>query len=169
MLCYDSRETVFASSVYGRLATEEADTWAQFWFWYARDWSPLPWRRGHPGDWEMVQYLVGSERAAFAQHSRGQLGAAQRNVYVALGRHACYFTPGWHHHGLVDFDRADGKGKRVEPVLQPADEYGWLDGPFPPGRHRQWRYPSAWASSLATDGSVASVNAKDRNQTGKRG
>lgn len=177
VLFYDSREKVFAQGVngepdviYGRLAREGDDVWAQYWIWYERDWSPLPWRRGHEGDWEMVQFLVSEDgkyalASAYSQHSAGEFRggwyAPEKGihppVYVALGRHASYSWFGWYFHSLIDFDRANGNGREVDPILRSAPEDGWSawprwgnddNSPSSPGLYRKWRHPSLWAESL---------------------
>lgn len=177
ILLYDSRERFFAQgvngevdSIYGRLAKEGEDVWAQYWFWYTRDWSPLPWRKGHEGDWEMVQFLVTPDgqsagTAAYSQHSSGEFRSEWIShpkglrplVYVALGRHANYSWFGWYFRSLIDFDRANGKGREVEPTLLLAPEDGWASwprwgrddhSPSSPGFTRKWRHPSSWALSL---------------------
>jgi hypothetical protein len=167
----DSRERWFPQSVdgrwdiiYGRVVTEALTTWLQYWIWSAIDDSPLPWRKGHVGDWEMVQYQLRGEgigTAAYAQHSRGKTrelaGTRERSVvYVALGKHASYFTAGYHVTGPFDFDRADGKGRAIDPTLELCPIDGWAawsfgddpHSPAPPREHHAWRFPSTWAASL---------------------
>lgn len=168
---YDSLEKEFAT-VYGRVVGNVV----QYWFWYARDWSPLPWRRGHVLDIEMVQYhcapyydpdgetgcgpedRVAIVEAAYAQHSGGEIRGAmdmlwtegRPHVYVALGRHASYFEPGWHWRTKVDVDFANGK-KLVDPQLERASIDGWVrshDASHAPGHTLKWRDPAAWATSL---------------------
>lgn len=176
-LFYDSREREFACSIdgrvnviYGRVAHEGPDRWVQFWFWYTRDWSPLPWRRGHEGDWEMVQYLMNDNlptnttTATYAQHdlghSRGwhRIGWIESRpcIYVALGRHASYFTRGLHRHG-IDVDFANGK-TCIDPEVELMPATGWpverrrwgydKHSPREPGAHLQWNKPTTWAISL---------------------
>jgi hypothetical protein len=172
ILCMDSRERWFPQSldgrrniIYGRVATEGPDTWLTFWIWYACDESPLPWRKPHEGDWEYVQYRLEGERiglAAYAQHAHGQVfdygGLGKRPfVCVALGKHASYFTRGYHVTGPFDFDRADAKGREIDPTIEIAPDNGWAEwsfgddphSPAPPREHHAWRYPSTWARSLS--------------------
>lgn len=150
VLHFDRLERCFPV-VRARLVRDDGDMWAQYWMFYERDYSPLPWRRGHPSDVEMVQYVLSDSHAiglaAYAQHQGGALHDFGQShdpppVYVALGKHACYFTPGYHVTGGFDFDRANGKGRRVDPDLIPSGER-------PPGHHPQWDHPTDWAWSLA--------------------
>lgn len=149
VLCLDSRERC-TPVVYARMAREGVDTWAQYWMLYDRDYSPLPWRRGHPVDWEMVQYELHDDHTvglgAYTQHQGGELHdfvamTGRPYVCVALGKHANYFTPGRHRRSLIDWDVCNAK-RELSPDLQPIDT-------CPPGRHPQWHAPTTWAWSLA--------------------
>lgn len=165
-LLYDSRERVFAQGVdgepdtiYGRIV----DGWAQWWIYYERDWSPVPWRKGHAGDWEGVQIRFGlddvPEVAAYAQHDRGEVMAftdvlltgEHPHVYVELGRHASHPLPFLSLNG-----RANGRGRVVVPrvELMPWDGFAGRSfgsdrhSPASPARQWRWRDPSRWAESL---------------------
>lgn len=160
--------------VYGRIATETIDgvceRWLQYWMYFKRDWSPMPWRRGHKDDWECAQLLLQGNVVifvAFAQHDRGEVrewsnvrwdNGTRPILYVARGKHTPYFEPGWHRHG-VDVDLADGD-HALNPVdldLEIAPPLGWVETPFgddrttilAPGNKARWRRPSTWARSLA--------------------
>jgi hypothetical protein len=176
LLLYDSREKFFASSlegqtdiVYGHIAAEGKDIYLQFWLWYERDWSPLPWRRGHVGDWEMIQLRLtpdGWDESIYAQHAGGEAqlyewsyksGQDQPEVFVALGKHSCYYRAGWHRTGTVDGDIANGNGRVVNPTVMFAPEDGWIshpgfgsddDSPKAPGHHEQWSHPTTWANKI---------------------
>lgn len=159
ILCMDSRERVFPTSiegtpdtVYGRVVKG----WAQFWMFYRRDWSPLPWRKGHPCDWELVQ-VHEDGRCVYSQHDGREARPAPRVrwngerpvVYVARGKHACYYSPGRRRTSRVDWDFADGEGRRIDPVVQAPESDGWHDVSFgdvlAPGVLRRWRNPDSWA------------------------
>lgn len=164
LMFYDSRERQFAV-VYGRLVKD----YAQFWFWYSEDWSPLPWRSGHKPDIEMVQYryTIGRDEhplvteAAYSQHSSGEVRDwmqlppwpfGRPEVYVALGKHTPYFTSGWHWRGLWDVDLANAK-KAIDPRLELAPTDGWVGAHIPttiptPARTLKWVNPELWAASL---------------------
>lgn len=143
------------SCVYWR----EHDGWLQFWAHYAKDRSPLPWRRGHRYDWELVQFT--HDTCALSQHGRARtIGIHTMRliddrpcIYVALGKHACYAHPGLHHtHGL-DFDIALGNGRILSHYrLEPAPADGWADRTFgkiaAPGKTLAWRAPAKWASRI---------------------
>lgn len=176
ILFYDSAERYRAVSIngtpdtlYGRMAIEGADVWAQFWLWYECNWSLL--KGKHDGDWECVQYRVNPDgliaEAAYAQHAHGQTRSwldvdrtgGRPHVYVANGTHASYFKPGWHRRTKVSLERANGKGRAVpHPVVELMPSAGWPQrpgkwgddehSPASPARHVQWRHPSTWAGRL---------------------
>jgi hypothetical protein len=137
----------------------EHDGWLQFYCFYARDLSPLPWRRGHRYDWELVQFT--HDTCALSQHGRARtIGIHTMRliddrpcIYVALGKHANYAHPGLHHtHGL-DFDIALGNGRILSHYrLEPAPADGWADRTFgkitAPGKTRAWHDPAGWAGRI---------------------
>jgi hypothetical protein len=107
-----------ASVVYGRVAHLSTETVLQYWYFYYDDLytyyplgdprSDLIWQ-AHEGDWEVVNVVLAGDQqpveAAYSQHCLGQRrdwAATPRwnethpVVYVALGSHANYFTPGTH-------------------------------------------------------------------------
>jgi hypothetical protein len=49
----------------------EVGDYTQFWLYYYQDHSPLPWRGGHPHDWELVQF--NTYLCVLSQHGHGQL------------------------------------------------------------------------------------------------
>ena len=167
VLFMDSKERVFPTSVddgrpdviYARVVTDEGGTWAQYIVYYREDWSPLPWRKGHEHNIEMMQFLVQGEvviLAAYAQHSSGErqnlTDVKDPMAFVARGKHAPYFEPGRYRTGLVDCDLADGMGRRVDAVLEDPPADGWAGRSFgaviAPGRRTWWRRPSTWARDL---------------------
>jgi hypothetical protein len=159
ILRMDSRERVFPTSITGipnTVYTRPIGNWTQFWMFYELDWSPLPWRRGHKCDWELVQ-VHADGRCVYGQHKGGEprpAPAVRWNgerpvVFVARGKHACYYTPGRHRTGMVDWDFADGYGRRILPNLEPCPLDGWRHASFgavhAPGRTRRWIDPDGWA------------------------
>lgn len=102
--------------------------------------------------------------AVYAQHAGAQrrpwgdvrASGARPHVYVAFGTHASYFEPGFHRRTKVSLERANGKGRRVDPQLELIPETGWPlsprrwgrdpNSPRSPGQHRQWRRPSSLLS-----------------------
>jgi len=123
--------------------------WQQYWLWYLYN----PWNvvgvGEHEGDWEMVQvaytpkpagrvftgvdpilitgsqHHTGTKREAWACEHRDNRPV----LYVALGSHAHYFTPGTH-----GTDRCDGKGRVLDTIE-------WRDmGPW-----HSW--PGRWGNS----------------------
>jgi hypothetical protein len=102
------------STVYGRVARLDTRTVLQYWFFYYDDfypYSPLApdfiWQ-AHEGDWEVVNVVLSRQDdeplyVGYSQHCSGQtrLWSATPRwrghhpvVYVALGSHANYFSPG---------------------------------------------------------------------------
>jgi hypothetical protein len=126
----------FRNVAYGRAIDTPKGTWLQYWFFYFLNDYQLSWGFGvHEGDWEMVQFRLGTdgrepEIAVYAQHSFSEVrpwsdvrrladekaaagiepesGDRDRPlVYAGRGSHASYFTPGYH---PTDFyDVTDGK------------------------------------------------------------
>jgi hypothetical protein len=135
-----SAERRIGNRVYGRVASEDGETWLQYWFFYAYN----PQDRGivatgrHEGDWELTQLRLGDDgtpaEAVFAQHSWAErcpwteietAGPADEApvIYIANGSHAAYTAPGTHDRPFPDpNDEADGAGAVVRPILTPIDE-----------------------------------------------
>jgi hypothetical protein len=99
--------------------------WHQFWLWYLYNpWQILDVGR-HEGDWELVQLgctdeagerpvlLTGSQHRTGEKREfwRCEIEDGRPVVYVALGSHANYFTP-----GARGEDVANGRGKVVAAV-----------------------------------------------------
>lgn len=153
-----------ADVVYGCLV----EGWAQFWRFSPYNWSLLKGR--HEGDWEMTQVLVDESgapiAAAYAQHGGGEMRKwplvevedGHHVVYVANGTHASHYTAGLHRRTAVSVERANGQGRHVTPRVLAMPVAGWPlrlakwggdDGsPASPGRHLQYRHPTAWADTL---------------------
>jgi hypothetical protein len=109
--CYPRRPT--QATVYGRVWTSTSATVLQYWFFYPLDdWhnsltKPLLWHM-HEGDWEEVSVELGPAElpiaVAASQHDEGVQRSWARvkvadgthpMVYIALGSHANYFSPGY--------------------------------------------------------------------------
>jgi len=173
ILRYDAEEQYFAQPVslppsspalrggaraYGHVATEGAETWLQYWLFYAynpQDRAPLKTGR-HEGDWELIQFRLGRDGrpdlVTLSQHSwaegcgwgelahraRGQ-GAAVA-LYVANGSHATYSSSGSYDRPFPDpTDEADGEGPEVRPAVTRIT-----------GRRPSWiRYRGRWGDSEA--------------------
>jgi hypothetical protein len=104
----------YGNTVVGRVVHDsDGHTWLQYWLWYYFNKNSTLGVGDHQGDWEFVQYQPGDDRipsvATYAQHNAGEScpwsevekaatpdGAGIPVVYVALGSHASYFTPGDH-------------------------------------------------------------------------
>jgi hypothetical protein len=116
-----------APTVYARVAGNRI----QYWLFYADN----PHDRGivrtgrHEGDWELVQVNPRRRLITYAQHSWAEAcryGGGRPTVYVANGSHASYGAPGRHDRPWPDpDDEADGRGRRVIPVVEPFGD--WLD------------------------------------------
>ena len=103
------------SLVYGRAVRLDDAIVLQYWFFYDDDvysyvYAPTDqlWQ-SHEGDWEMVQVVLTADKVpvevGYSQHCLGQrrgwdttprVGGTHPVVYVAVGSHANYFTPGTH-------------------------------------------------------------------------
>lgn len=116
--CYAATEAAHGAQpvVYGAVLRSRARIALQYWIWYP--WNPYSptvppgdlWQV-HEGDWEAVSVLLDQRGtpllAAYSQHSKGQQRPWTRLprqgtrpvVYVALGSHANYFSPGTHRFG----------------------------------------------------------------------
>jgi hypothetical protein len=137
--------------------------WHQSWLWYLYN----PWSIAgvgeHEGDWEFVQIAsidAEGERPVLmtaSQHRGGEkrefwrceLDDGRPVVYVALGSHANYFTPGWR-----GDDEANGQG-RILANLEWREFGAWAEwpglwgnstgagrSPDSPGRqHERWNLP----------------------------
>jgi hypothetical protein len=101
--------------VYGRAIRTDTRIVLQYWLFYYDNPLLLPptpvgtfWQ-SHEGDWEVVNVVLGTDEtpleAAYSQHCSGQrkawsavatspAGSTHPVVYVALGSHANYFSPG---------------------------------------------------------------------------
>lgn len=162
----DPTDTPFVG--YHRVVEAANLFWHQFWLWYLYN----PWSVAgigeHEGDWEFVQLAsidADGDRPVLmtaSQHHSGEkrefwrceLDDGRPVVYVALGSHANYFTPGWRGE-----DEVNGQG----PVLTGLEwrQFGdWADwpglwgnstgagrSPESPGRQRErWSLPQIFHS-----------------------
>jgi hypothetical protein len=128
---------------YHRVVEAASLFWYQFWLWYLYNpWSVAGVGR-HEGDWEFVQLAcvdAAGERPVLltaSQHRTGEKRefwrverqAGRPVIYVALGSHANFFTP-----GDRGDDEANGRGR----VL---DDVEWRDfGPWS-------TWPGQWGNS----------------------
>jgi Vacuolar protein sorting-associated protein 62 len=144
--------------------------WHQFWLWYLYN----PWNVAgfgqHEGDWEFVQLAsvdAEGERPVLmtaSQHRGGErrefwrceLAGKRPVVYVALGSHANYFTP-----GERGEDVADGRGRTLSRIKWREFDDDWATwpgmwgnstgaGPSPtsPGNQGdRWRAPHLYHSA----------------------
>lgn len=113
--CYDPA-SLGPSVVYGRYEVMAGTTVLSYWLFYEHNFWSFPalpfgavWQ-AHEGDWEVVHVVLDDKRtpveAAYSQHCTGQRrawedvqkapGTSHPIVYVALGSHANFFTPGAH-------------------------------------------------------------------------
>ena len=103
------------NTVYGRVARLDDAIVLQYWYFYYDDVysyqypaSDLIWQ-AHEGDWEVVTVVLGGRKqpvqVGYSQHCGGQtrswdattrIGDTHPVVYVAVGSHANYFSPGVH-------------------------------------------------------------------------
>jgi len=140
--------------------------WHQFWLWYLYNpWSVAGLGR-HEGDWEFVQIAsvdAAGERPVLltaSQHHggerreywRAERQAGRPVIYVALGSHANFFTP-----GDRGEDEADGRGRVLRDVdWRDFDDWATWSGlwgnstgagrsPESPGRQGdRWARPHAY-------------------------
>jgi hypothetical protein len=121
----------YRNRMYGRAREDsEGRLWLQYWFFYFYNDYNLAGGFGlHEGDWEMVQFLTGSqhpELAVYAQHRQAEQASWDEVeklegssdtplVYVGRGSHASYFRAGYHETEAW-FDIADGQ--RETPKLE---------------------------------------------------
>ena len=112
---------------YHRVVREANLWWHQYWLWYLYNpWSFAGTGVGrHEGDWEFVQLACTDRKgdkpvlATASQHRGGQKREFWRCeteggrpvIYVALGSHANFFTP-----GDRGADVADGRGRKLTDV-----------------------------------------------------
>ena len=102
-------------AVYGRVAHDGDRIVLQYWYFYYDDVYSYPFApqgalwQAHEGDWEVVNVVLSDDEeplfVGYSQHCLGQrrqwadsprADGTHPIVYVALGSHANYFTPGLH-------------------------------------------------------------------------
>jgi hypothetical protein len=147
----------YADVVYSRyLQTPSGDAYLQYWFFYyynPKEFSVLGLGE-HEGDWEMVQYHLGSSSslpqwATYSQHHGGETCAwsgvpktasGRPIAYVAEGSHANYFWSGTHdiYKGPLTFhDYTNELGDQYVPqnLENVSDPPQWM------------RWPGSWGAS----------------------
>jgi hypothetical protein len=166
----------YANRVYAHARRDRKGAlWLQYWlFFYYNDFQllgPLLSGGKHEGDWELVQLRLDQDErpveVVLTQHREAERRpwsevvkhGARFLVYIARGSHANYFSAGSHFTGHW-FDRADGKGPRIDPTLEivSSDAPKWLhwpgrwgdtvaggpidaNSPTSPGRRPHWKDP----------------------------
>jgi hypothetical protein len=107
-------------AVYGRVAHDGDRIVLQYWYFYYDDVYSYPFAppgllwQAHEGDWEVVNVVLSEDEeplsVGYSQHCLGQRRAWSDTprfddthpvVYVALGSHANYFSPGLHQFNLA--------------------------------------------------------------------
>jgi len=145
----------YANRVYARSVTDGSGRqWLQYWLWYYGNPKivdapgPAEGPGAHEGDWEMVQYRLGTDGAtpdlaAYATHDGGRrcewTGVDKDQttgapiVYVALSSHASYFSPGPYVAvdiaGVQVWDHAEGDGDAVQPAIEELNRKTFLSWP----------------------------------------
>jgi hypothetical protein len=159
----------------------------QYWFWYYNNpFGPLG-VGNHEGDWEMVQFHIGSDlfpvAATYAQHNGGErcewryverTPSGRPVVYVGSGTHASWFAPGP--------EGTSTEGERVVPAVEdvtsPPTWQGWAgrwggstgttdspQGPGHGGNLTKWHDPQGWSESAGIDPcDVPEVSASSRRR-----
>jgi hypothetical protein len=116
-VCYATAWQVHqaAETVYGRVVRTGGRVVLQYWFFYYDDFYPYAplnpdfiWQ-AHEGDWEVVNVVLSADEeplfVGYSQHCMGERRRWAKTsrwrghhpiVYVALGSHANYFSPGAH-------------------------------------------------------------------------
>jgi hypothetical protein len=134
LACYSAagEEGSGGPAVYGRVAHDGDRIVLQYWYFYYDDVYSYPFApsgafwQAHEGDWEVVNVVLSEDEeplsVGYSQHCLGQRRAWSDTdrvdgthpiVYVALGSHANYFTPGLH---------------QLNPLCVPAQVTAILDG-----------------------------------------
>jgi len=107
-------------AVYGRVVQDGDRIVLQYWYFYYDDVYSYPFApagsfwQAHEGDWEVVNVVLSEDEqplsVGYSQHCLGQrrewsetprFDGTHPIVYVALGSHANYFTPGLHQFNLA--------------------------------------------------------------------
>ncbi len=170
------RRPGIADRVYGRAREAGGRVWLQYWLFYYYNDKSIAHIGLHEGDWEMIQVGLDPDGrpavATYSQHAGGERrdwkdvetvggsGGGAPVVYVSLGSHANYFTPG--EYWVRPFplrDHASAGGDAVRPTLERlTNDLGWLqwpgewgssgspnDSPEGPGHHeKQWHRPDQY-------------------------
>ena len=167
----DPRDTPVVG--YHRVMKAASLWWHQYWLWYLYNpWSFAGTGVGrHEGDWEFVQLACTDRKGerpvlvTASQHREGQKREFWRCetehgrpvIYVALGSHANFFTP-----GARGAEVADGRGRKLEDVeWRPFGDWATWPGrwgnstgagqsPESPGcQGARWHAPHLYHASVA--------------------
>jgi hypothetical protein len=136
-------------AVYGRVAHDGDRIVLQYWYFYYDDFYSYPFApvgalwQAHEGDWEVVNVVLSDDEqplsVAYSQHCLGQrrvwsdttrFDDTHPIVYVALGSHSNYFTPGLHQFNLHCVPlQVLGLLQSFNPPLPPPADVVSGDGP----------------------------------------
>lgn len=191
--------SAYANQVYGRdFVASNGDHVLQYWFYLYYNQKTFVEFGEHEGDWEGIQIHTDAAGnvidAAYSQHQGAVVcpwasvehDGAHPVVYMALGSHASYFTPGSHDLTGGQSDRADGLGEQLIPgvvdITSPPPWITWpgrwgastgIDSSSPTGpgaKGQRWLDPLGWQAtqsgctggyqSNATSGTVAATFSK---------
>ena len=146
-----------AGTCYGRVVFAKATVLLQYWLFYVD--NPYVWPVGrHDGDWEFAQLRLARgandqlrpTHLTLAQHGRPETrkhkGGARPDVFVAVGSHACYFTPGAHRQIPLLPDECDAAVRLEELTVKPIteSEAGHSEWANRPARWGLDRGPGTW-------------------------
>jgi hypothetical protein len=142
----DSAHYNFGNQIYGRVVRSGNQIWLQYWFWYYYNSFEKAGFGLHEGDWEDIQISLNDwgmpEEAVYDQHGSPERcawssvekqdvgGRTSPVVYVAVGSHASYYTPGSHFR-IEGSDNAGGQ-EQVNPSvvnISGRAQPSWVDWP----------------------------------------
>jgi hypothetical protein len=162
----------YRDRIYGHVHPVANGAWLEYWFFYYYNHFIFD---DHEGDWEMIQVFVNNnlepQAAVYAQHSGNSWcpwakvpkERGRPVVFVAIGSHASYFSPGDHSffHGLAN-DHTDGNVKRPIKLIRLGEKRPrWVNWPGSwgaskrvggPKFHDQWADPQKFYENADLDG-----------------
>jgi hypothetical protein len=155
----------YRDRIYGHVHQVANGAWLQYWFFYYYNHFIFD---DHEGDWEMIQVFVNNnlepQVAVYAQHN-GKIPKERGRpvVFVAIGSHASYFSPGDHSffHDLAN-DHTDGAVTRPIKLIRLGEKRPrWVNWPGSwgaskrvsgPKFHGQWSDPQKFYEDASLDG-----------------